>query len=108
MSEPQAGSAQLRAVPAGAATAATTAASADGLTPPQPRGGSRFITDVVVEMGFLARDRVEPMVERAKLEGRPPEQVLLEAGAITGDQLARATAQRLGFTTWTSRCSRRT
>ncbi|HEX2414872.1 MAG TPA: ATPase, T2SS/T4P/T4SS family [Thermoleophilaceae bacterium] len=97
MSEPQAGSAQLRAVPAGAATAATTAASADGLTPPQPRGGSRFITDVVVEMGFLARDRVEPLVDRAKVEGRPPEQVLLEAGAITGDQLARATAQRFGL-----------
>jgi type IV pilus assembly protein PilB len=98
MSELQAGSAQLHAVPAGSASAAAAAAApADGLTPPQPRGGSRFITDVIVEMGFLARERVDPVVERAKIEGRPPEQVLLESGAITGDQLARATAQRFGL-----------
>jgi len=98
MSELQAGSAQLRAVPAGTASAATAAAApAGGLTPPQPRGASRFITDVIVEMGFLARERVDPVVERAKVEGRPPEQVLLESGAITGDQLARATAQRFGL-----------
>jgi type IV pilus assembly protein PilB len=98
MSELQAGSPQLHAVPAGSASAvAAAAAPADGLTPPQPRGGSRFITDVIVEMGFLARERVDPVVERAKVEGRPPEQVLLESGAITGDQLARATAQRFGL-----------
>ncbi len=97
MSEPQGGSAQLRAVPAGAASAAVAAPPDDGLTPPQPRGGSRFITDVIVEMGFLARERVDPVVEQAKVQGRPPEQVLLESGAITGDQLARATAQRFGL-----------
>ena len=97
MSEPQGGSAQLRAVPAGAASAAVAAPPDDGLTPPQPRGVSRFITDVIVEMGFLARERVDPVVEQAKVQGRPPEQILLESGAITGDQLARATAQRFGL-----------
>ena len=110
MSEVQGGPAQLLAVPAaspgsGAETAAAPngqapsngQAPANGLTPPGRRAGSRFITDVIVEMGFLPRERVEPVVERAKAEGRAPEQVLLEAGVITSDQLARATAQRFGL-----------
>ena len=94
MTETQAGSAQLRAVPPG--TAAPSPAP-DGLTPPERRGGSRAITDVIVEMGFIARERVDPVLERARREGRAAEEVLLESDAITGDQLARATAQRLGL-----------
>ena len=70
----------------------------NGLTPPhKKKAGSRFISDVIVEMGFLPRERVEAAVEEGKASGRSPEQVLLESGAITGDQLARAAAQRFGL-----------
>jgi type IV pilus assembly protein PilB len=69
----------------------------DGLTPPQRKAGSRFISDFLVEMGLVARERVDEAVEQGKAVGRPAEQVLLESGAVTGDQLARATAQRFGL-----------
>jgi type IV pilus assembly protein PilB len=101
MSE-QAGGPALRAVPGGPAAAAAEApvenGANNGLTPPQRKsGGSRFISDVIVEMGFLPRERVDQAVEQGKANGRAAEQVLLEASAITGDQLARATAQRFGL-----------
>jgi type IV pilus assembly protein PilB len=97
MSERQGGSA-LRAV-AGAAAKKKDApeAPANGLTPPRQAAGSRFISDVIVEMGFLSRERVEAAVEEGKESGRAPEQVLLEGHALTGDQLARAVAQRFGL-----------
>ncbi len=100
MSESQGGSAQLRAVPAGSPAAAEAAPEDvpfNGLTPPQRKGGSRFISDVIVEMGFLPRERVDPVVEQAKTESRSPEQLLVESGMITGDQLSRAIAQRFGL-----------
>jgi type IV pilus assembly protein PilB len=87
------GTAALRAVPEGGAEAA----AANGLTPPHKKTTSRFISDVIVEMGFLARERVDAAVEEGKSTGRSPEQVLLESGAMTGDQLARAVAQRFGL-----------
>jgi type IV pilus assembly protein PilB len=99
MSE-QAGGPALRAVPDAAAAAKQAPAPEgppDGLTPPQRKAGSRFISDVIVEMGFLPRERVDQAVEEGKPAGRAAEQILLEAGAITGDQLARATAQRFGL-----------
>ena len=95
MSAKDGAAAPLRAVPDGEAE--TPAVPSNGLTPPQKKGGSRFISDVIVEMGFLARDRVDAAVEEGKASGRAPEQVLLESGAITGDQLARAVAQRFGL-----------
>jgi type IV pilus assembly protein PilB len=85
----------LQAVPDAPPVDAGTARN--GLTPPERKGGLRFISDVLVEMGFLPRERVEEAVEQGKATGRAAEQLLLEAGAITGDQLARATAQRFGL-----------
>jgi type IV pilus assembly protein PilB len=101
MSE-QPGGPALRAVPGGPAAVAAADTPADdpsmtGLTPPERKAGSRFISDVIVEMGFLPRERVDQAVEQGKSTGRAAEQVLLEAAAITGDQLARATAQRFGL-----------
>jgi type IV pilus assembly protein PilB len=99
MSEHQGGLA-LRAVPGPATAEAPPTAdhgAADGLTPPQSTGGSRFISDVIVEMGFLPRERVDAAVEEGRASGRAPELVLLETGAITGDQLSRAIAQRFGL-----------
>jgi type IV pilus assembly protein PilB len=93
----------LQAVPGGdgAATAAAIGAQPDpgnGLTPPRKRGGrGRFISDVIVELGFVAEERVQTAVEEAKSSGKTPEQVLLQAGVLSPEQLARATAERFGL-----------
>jgi len=98
--------ARLRAVGAepsgGAAAPAATApgapSAADGVTPPSRRGGSgRFVTDVLVDLGFVARERADGVAEVARTGGLAPERVLLESGAINHDQLARATAERNGL-----------
>jgi type IV pilus assembly protein PilB len=90
--------AALRPVPAGGtATQEEERLDPSGLTPPEKRQASRLISDVIVELGFVPRDRVTAAIEEAKASGRTPEQVLIEAGALTGDQLARATAQRFGL-----------
>jgi type IV pilus assembly protein PilB len=101
MSAEGGGSPPLRAVTAQAAAAKAAASEAlgdgTGLTPPEKRAGSRFISDVIVEMGFVERARADQAVEEAKGSGRTPEQVLVEAGVLTADQLSRATAQRFGL-----------
>ena len=70
-----------------------------GITPPSRRGGSgRFLTDVIVELGFAdaraggGRGRVGP-------HGRsdPRDGAARATGAITQDQLARAIAERYGL-----------
>jgi type IV pilus assembly protein PilB len=69
-----------------------------GLTPPRHRGHSRgFITDVLVELGFASSEAVAAAVESSRTAGKPPEALLLEQGAITGDQLSRAVAERYGL-----------
>lgn len=69
-----------------------------GLTPPQTRGRSTgFLTDVLVELGYVPNERALQAVEEARTAGRRPEQLLQEQGAITADQLSRATAERYGL-----------
>ncbi len=69
-----------------------------GLTQPRQRGHSRgFITDVLVELGFASEEVVRGAVESGRTAGRTPESLLLEQGAITEDQLSRATAERYGL-----------
>ncbi len=69
-----------------------------GLTPPLRRGHSRgFITDVLVELGYAAEETVTAAVEAARAAGRTPESLLLAQGAITEEQLTRATAERYGL-----------
>jgi type IV pilus assembly protein PilB len=69
-----------------------------GLTQPAGSGGSaRFISDVVVELGYLPRERVEAAVDEARATGRTPEQVMVDSGGLTADQLARAMAERFGL-----------
>ena len=95
------GSFHLRPVPSPdiAATAAAHAPDpGNGLTAPQrPTVRGRFISDVIVELGFVPADRVEAALAEARSSGRTAEQVLLESGALTHDQLARATAERFGL-----------
>ncbi|HWF49694.1 MAG TPA: ATPase, T2SS/T4P/T4SS family [Solirubrobacteraceae bacterium] len=52
---------------------------------------------MLVELGFIDRERVAKAIEESRQAGRPPERVLLEARAITGDQLSRAIAERYGL-----------
>ncbi len=69
-----------------------------GVTPPTRRGSSsRFITDVIIEMGLVPRHIVDEAVETARNSGARPERVLLESRALTSDGLARALAERYGL-----------
>jgi type IV pilus assembly protein PilB len=70
----------------------------NGVTPPRRRGGSsRFLTDVLVELGFTERESAQKAIEEARLAGVPPERVLLERRAITSEQLSHAVAERYGL-----------
>ncbi len=71
---------------------------APGVSQPSRRGSSsRFLTDVIVEMGFCTRAQVDSAIESSRNEGTTPERVLLEGKAITPDALARALAERYGL-----------
>jgi type IV pilus assembly protein PilB len=93
----------LRPVPdSGDSTAPAPVPSADagpaGLTAPMRRGHSAgFTTDVLVELGYATHERVQQATEEARTAGAPPEALLLTQGAITGDQLSRAVAERYGL-----------
>jgi type IV pilus assembly protein PilB len=71
---------------------------ADGITRPRHAGGpARFLTDVIVDLGLVPRDRVAVAIEEARRTGRTPEDVMLEQGTLTSDGLARAVAERHGL-----------
>ncbi|HYC81864.1 MAG TPA: hypothetical protein VEB65_08760, partial [Solirubrobacterales bacterium] len=73
-------------------------AGTPGLTPPRTRGrSSDFVTDVLVDLGFVGDDRARQAIEEARTAGRPPEQLLFEQGAVSADQLSRAVAERYGL-----------
>jgi type IV pilus assembly protein PilB len=52
---------------------------------------------VIVELGFVSRERAEAAVDESRKAGKPAGQMLLEAGDISSDQLARALAERFGL-----------
>jgi type IV pilus assembly protein PilB len=69
-----------------------------GLYPPQRAGRStRMIGEVVVDLGFASREKVEEAVAVARAQGRPTGQVLVEQGVLRQDQLARVVAERFGL-----------
>ncbi len=73
-------------------------AGTPGLTPPVARGrSSGFVTDVLVDLGFVGDDVARRAIEAARTAGRPPERLLVEQGAIDADQLSRAVAERYGL-----------
>ena len=57
----------------------------------------RFLTDVIVEMGFASEAQAKDAVEAARSTGTTPEQVLIGNGSLSHDQLARALAERNGL-----------
>jgi type IV pilus assembly protein PilB len=69
-----------------------------GVTRPlHPGGPARFLTDVIVDLGLVARERVASAVEEGRRTGKMPEEVLIEQGALTADGLSRAVAERHGL-----------
>ncbi|MBA2342489.1 MAG: hypothetical protein H0V85_03385, partial [Thermoleophilaceae bacterium] len=68
-----------------------------GVTPPSGRPGTRFLSDVIVELGFAERPRVEAAVQAARTPGKTLGGHLVETGELTQDQLARAIAERYGL-----------
>ncbi len=72
--------------------------AAPGLTPPASRGrSSGFVTDVLVDLGYVDEQRARHAIEQARTAGQPPERLLLQQGAIVADQLSRALAERYGL-----------
>ncbi|HEY7257069.1 MAG TPA: ATPase, T2SS/T4P/T4SS family [Solirubrobacterales bacterium] len=69
-----------------------------GITEPKSRVHSAaFVTDVLVELGYVNEEVVKQAIDSARTAGRPPERLLLEQGAINPDQLSRAVAERYGL-----------
>ena len=69
-----------------------------GITHPRhPGGPARFLTDVIVDLGLVPRDRVASAVDEGRRSGKMPEAVLIEQGALTADGLSRAVAERHGL-----------
>ena len=92
----------LRPVPTSGGSAAPDlepeAGAVPGLTPPIAQGrSSGFITDVIVDLGYVPDDRARQAIEEARTAAMPPEALLLQHGAITPDQLSRAIAERYGL-----------
>src|SRR6476659_4783680 len=92
----------LRPVPdSGDSTAPALDHEAGGtpcLTPPQVRGRHNgFVTDLLVDLGYVGDDVARTAIEAARTAGRPPERLLIEQGAISADQLSRAVAERYGL-----------
>ncbi len=94
----------LRPVPApGEATArqldeGPERAAVNGITPPMKRGHSGvFVTDVIVDLGYATRQRVDEVITEARIAGKTPEALLREHNVIDADQLSRAIAERYGL-----------
>ena len=70
----------------------------DGVTSPSRRGGSgRMLSEVLIDLGFVERADMEDAVRQAEAAGSAPEHVLLAAGSITEDHMARGLAERFGL-----------
>ncbi|HEX4837931.1 MAG TPA: ATPase, T2SS/T4P/T4SS family [Solirubrobacteraceae bacterium] len=57
----------------------------------------RLIGDVVVDLGFSTREKVEEAVELARAQRKPTGQILVEQGILRHDQLAHVVAERYGL-----------
>jgi Type II secretion system (T2SS), protein E, N-terminal domain len=68
-----------------------------GVTPPGGGERSGFLSDVIVELGFASRETVEQAVRAARSPGTTVARVLVDTGALSEEQLARATAERYGI-----------
>ncbi len=69
-----------------------------GLTAPLGRAHSgMFITDVLVTLGFIDKERADLAAREAHGVGRTPESILVEQKVIDTTQVSRAVAERYGL-----------
>jgi hypothetical protein len=70
-----------------------------GVTPPSSRDGRNgvFLTELLVELGFADRAKIEAAEDAARNSGKTVEQLLLDAGTIDDRQLSLAVAERNGL-----------
>ena len=69
-----------------------------GVTPPSQAGApGRSLADVVVDLGFVDRERGQAATEAAQQQGVTVARILADWGILSPDQLARATAERFGL-----------
>jgi type IV pilus assembly protein PilB len=79
-------------------TSARRKKKGNGITTPSRRGGSgRVLSDVVVDLEFVDRARMDEAITEATATGGAAEAVLVAEGDLTEDQLARAVAERFGL-----------
>jgi hypothetical protein len=71
---------------------------AEGVTlPASPDGRPGFLSDVIIELGLASKEVVDDAVGESRLVGKMPEEIMVESGAITDEQLAIAVAERNGL-----------
>lgn len=63
---------------------------------PEHAPAPRFLTDVILELGFTTSEKIVEAIEAARLTNTTAEQLLVEHGDITPDQLGHALAVRHG------------
>ena len=99
MSEHRGASSVLHPVAGGpTAKASVPEGSGTGLTRPRRRAGpSQFIADVIVDLGYVDRARADAAVEESRRLGKRTGQVLVDSGALSPEQLARALAEQFGL-----------
>src|ERR687885_2473589 len=69
-----------------------------GVTPPSGRRrGRRPLEEVIATLGYASGEQLIAAASAARERGERLERVLVEQGVLTGDELARATAERLGL-----------
>ena len=69
------------------------AALPPGVTPPSGAGG-RFLSDVIVGLGFTDRETVDQALDASRAPGKRLGTTLVELGALSERQLGRAVAER--------------
>ncbi len=75
-----------------------TSSDIPGLTPPLGRAHPGMLTtDVLVELGYIDKERAALAVDKARSAGRPPESILIEQKAVDANQVSRAVAERYGL-----------
>ena len=87
-------------IPGGPAATATAVPTGDGtglMAPRRRNGPSRFIADVIVELGYVDRETADAAVEESRNRGKRTGQLLIESGALKPEQLAHALAERFGL-----------